>query len=151
MDDLLIVGGAIALLLLWKGGGSASVSVAAAAPANGVIPYPTSISGGALVSGGYQIAPAGITVGAGLAPATPSNAPTFVPPAPIASPPPPYVGGAPGTVGSGGIGFGAFRLGAAPLLGSNVPGWSSWLVRHRLPDHSFGRSPGLSRVPVVFG
>lgn len=133
MDDLLIIGGAVALLLLWKSGASAKAAVTVAPAGSDTIPFGFSISGGPQVSGGYQLTAPGPTFGAGLAPATGVNLPTFIPPSPGAPPPPDFVGGAPGTAGSGGLPLGGFRLGLAPIFGTTVPGVGAALVRRQLP------------------
>jgi len=151
MEDLLILGGVVALVLLLNKGGSASLTVAANTPAaGGPLPTPFSASGGSLISGGYTIAPAPTFAGPGLAPATGVGLPTYVVPAPAAAPPPAVVGGAAGNAGTGGIPLGALRLGLGPILPTTVAGRGGWLINHRIPGHRFGRVPGLSRVPVRF-
>lgn len=153
MDELWILGGAAALLLFWKGGGTASVTVAAnaPAPASTVLATPISISGGAKIPGGYLIPPAGGTLAPGVTgPVTPAGLPSNFAPPPAPAPPPAVVGGVAGNAGTGGIPLGAFRIGLGPLTSTTVPNRGGWLVKHRLPNAGFGRVPGLSRVPVRF-
>lgn len=155
MEDLLIIGGALALVLLLGQGGSASLTVSAntQAPTAPGLATPISISGGAIVPGGYLGAPKGIgnwfgglaggLSGAGL--------PTTISPPAQPTPPPAVVGGAAGNAGTGGIPLGALRVGIGPILPTSIPNRTGWLLQHKLPNNGFGRSPGISRgVPVSF-
>lgn len=154
MEDLLIIGGALALVLLLGKGGSASVTVAtnAPAPTSTGLPSPMSVSGGAIVPGAYLTTPKGVNswFGGLFGGVTGTTLPTAVSPPPQPTPPPAVVGGAPGNAGTGGIPLGALRVGIGPLLPTSIPNRTGWLLQHKLPNNGFGRSPGLSRVPVSF-
>jgi len=124
MEDVIIIAaiGLGAWWLLKKSG----VLVPTQTPRIGVptsqgLATPTSVSGGALISGGYQTAPLSAAFGFG-SPSSGASLPTVPAPPPAPPPPPAFWGGIAGSVGSGGNPLGGvLRAGVSMGTGTTTP------------------------------
>ena len=119
VKDALILGAVIVVAALYLRNRSQSATTAP--QPSGTIPTPTSISGGALISGGYQNIPpplsgSAIQGGGVWGAVTAAGYPSYTSPPPLAPPAPPYYGG-----GSAGLG-GPVVAGVSPGTGTTTGG-----------------------------